>query len=56
MFTAKRTSGLITCCTLALAATSVSARDWPQWRGPNRDGRSIDFKAPASWPKELTKH
>jgi outer membrane protein assembly factor BamB len=29
--------------------------DWPQWRGPNRDAKVTDFKAPATWPKELTK-
>ena len=28
--------------------------DWPQWRGPNRDGHATDFKAPKEWPKELT--
>jgi outer membrane protein assembly factor BamB len=39
---------------LTLAVAHVSAADWPQWRGPNRDGKA-DFKAPASWPKELTK-
>jgi len=37
-----------------LAVVHVSAADWPQWRGLNRDGKA-DFKAPASWPKELTK-
>lgn len=31
----------------------VHAQDWPQWRGPNRDGRAVGFTAPASWPKEL---
>src|SRR5262245_19167838 len=40
---------------LMLAGAAARAQDWPQWRGPNRDGRAIDFKAPASWPKELTK-
>lgn len=29
--------------------------DWPQWRGPNRDAKVSGFKAPATWPKELTK-
>ena len=29
------------------------AADWPQWRGPNRDGKAADFKAPASWTGEL---
>src|SRR6185503_9615488 len=30
------------------------AADWPQWRGPNRDAKATDFKAPKTWPKELT--
>jgi outer membrane protein assembly factor BamB len=33
--------------------TNVRAADWPQWRGPHRDGKAADFKAPASWPGEL---
>jgi outer membrane protein assembly factor BamB len=31
------------------------ADDWPQWRGPNRDAHAEGFKAPATWPKDLTK-
>jgi outer membrane protein assembly factor BamB len=27
--------------------------DWPQWRGPNRDGAAADFNAPRSWPGGL---
>src|SRR5689334_1732828 len=29
--------------------------DWPQWRGPARDGVASTFTAPASWPAQLTK-
>jgi outer membrane protein assembly factor BamB len=29
--------------------------DFPGWRGANRDGKVVGFKAPAVWPKELTK-
>ena len=36
------------------AEAHVSAADWPQWRGPSRDGKA-DFKVPTTWPKELTK-
>ena len=36
-----------------LITTQLFASDWPQWRGPNRDGKAADFKAPASWPTEL---
>ncbi|HEV8292616.1 MAG TPA: PQQ-binding-like beta-propeller repeat protein, partial [Tepidisphaeraceae bacterium] len=29
------------------------AEDWPQWRGPNRDGKVTGFTPPATWPKAL---
>jgi len=29
--------------------------DWPQWRGPARDGVASTFTAPATWPAQLTK-
>jgi outer membrane protein assembly factor BamB len=32
---------------------SFAAADWPQWRGPNRDGKVEGFKVPATWPTEL---
>jgi outer membrane protein assembly factor BamB len=28
--------------------------DWPQWRGPNRDGTLTSFTEPKSWPDTLT--
>ena len=31
-----------------------SASDWPQWRGPNRDGTLAAFAEPRSWPERLT--
>lgn len=40
---------------IVLAAGVAAASDWPQWRGPNRDGRVTGFSAPKEWPKELTK-
>ena len=39
--------------TLALAVSSASTQDWPQWRGPARDGKAGEFSAPKTWPKEL---
>jgi outer membrane protein assembly factor BamB len=42
-------------CVILLVAGSVLAKDWPQWRGANRDGKASGFKAPEQWPKELTK-
>jgi len=47
-------AGLVICLTLLLAPAVSLAQDWPQWRGPNRDGKVTGFNAPASWPKELT--
>lgn len=33
-------------------AGSSYPQDWPQWRGPNRDG-ATSFNTPASWPDSL---
>jgi len=42
----------------ALAAATAAAQtgpgDWPQWRGPARDGVVASFAAPAAWPERLT--
>lgn len=40
---------------LVAGASRGLAQDWPQWRGPNRDGKATGFKPPATWPQELTK-
>src|SRR4030042_817015 len=50
----KLSRAMMVCCALAVCAGTVFADDWPQWRGPNRDGSVSGFKAPATWPKELT--
>jgi outer membrane protein assembly factor BamB len=34
-------------------ANAVAAAEWPQWRGPNRDGLATGVAAPSAWPKEL---
>src|SRR5580700_2996440 len=44
----------VSCMTL-LSTGIARAQDWPQWRGPNRDGKARGFEAPKTWPKELTK-
>jgi outer membrane protein assembly factor BamB len=31
----------------------AQGQDWPQWRGPDRDGHAA-FTAPQAWPKTLT--
>ena len=40
---------------LAFLTLQASAQDWPQWRGPNRDGAVSSFRAPAAWPETLTR-
>ncbi len=51
-----RTAWAITVCLAGLAMESLGlAQDWPQWRGPNRDGVAANFQVPATWPKELEK-
>jgi outer membrane protein assembly factor BamB len=43
----------------AFAAGSLTGQnrpaDWPQWRGPNRDGVIPSFTAPNPWPEKLTR-
>ena len=31
----------------------AAGQDWPQWRGPNRDGAVSSFRKPSSWPERL---
>ena len=42
---------LLSVLTLALALTPSRA-DWPQWRGPARDGHAVGAKWPAKWPAD----
>ncbi len=37
---------------LLLISGVTLAADWSQWRGPKRDGLSMEKGLPASWPKE----
>jgi outer membrane protein assembly factor BamB len=37
----------------AALAMPLSAADWPQWRGPGRDGRVVGLAPRASWPEAL---
>src|SRR5205814_5082888 len=44
--------GLVFGAALFVSLTSVAA-DWPQWRGPNRDGNVTGAVIPEVWPKAL---
>src|SRR4030042_1491610 len=50
----KRSSVVMVICVALIAASCVLAQDWPQWRGPNRDGKAAGFTAPEKWPGQLT--
>jgi outer membrane protein assembly factor BamB len=39
---------------LVSGSSNVSAQDWPQWLGANRDAKVEGFKAPKTWPVQLT--
>ena len=39
---------------LAGLLTVAWAEDWPQWRGPHRDGVAVGFPEPKTWPEKLT--
>ena len=41
-------------CLVLIGAGNLLAQDWPQWRGPNRDGKVTGFTAPQKWPTALT--
>lgn len=50
-----RRCSIVTLASLLMLACLASAwaQDWPQWRGPGRDGKVVGFVAPAQWPTEL---
>src|SRR5579862_8782665 len=49
-----RTRALVGACLAVTVAGGVSAQDWPQWRGANRDAKVTGFHAPQPWPPKLT--
>jgi outer membrane protein assembly factor BamB len=40
---------------MAIASAQSGSGDWPQWRGPNRDGAIASFTSPGAWPDQLTR-
>ena len=45
-----RTTALVLTCIVSSVAFGAWAQDWPQWRGPDRDGKASRFDAPKTWP------
>lgn len=43
------------CAMMLLVAGPATAADWPQWRGPARDGRIPTESLPDAWPESLSK-
>lgn len=44
---------LLSTAAFAAVVAPLAAQDWPQWRGPNRDGAVASFTEPAAWPEQL---
>src|SRR5262245_66199507 len=42
-------------CALSILAAQTPSPDWPQWRGPNRDGAIASFTPPKGWPNQLAR-
>jgi len=40
-------------CAFFLGGAALSAQNWPQWRGPNRDGAIPGLSEPTAWPEQL---
>jgi len=48
-------AGIIVTSFGSVLAGQGQSPEWPQWRGPNRDGVLTSFKEPATWPEQLTR-
>ncbi|MBM3475747.1 MAG: hypothetical protein FJX75_20975 [Armatimonadetes bacterium] len=46
----RQTVVLLLVCALLLSTACVFAQDWPQWRGPDRDGKVTGFTVPDQPP------
>ncbi len=52
MFDIHRRKGLLVLTVLLLSAGWAWTQNWPQWRGVNRDGHSMETSLLKEWPKE----
>jgi outer membrane protein assembly factor BamB len=49
------TSVLVVMCFVSTIGAQNASRDWPQWRGTNRDGAAAAFVEPKAWPASLNR-
>jgi outer membrane protein assembly factor BamB len=49
MMRTMRTRFLSLILVFSAGAAVLGANDWPEWRGPNRDGASTETNLPESW-------
>jgi outer membrane protein assembly factor BamB len=54
MHTRRTVPGLVVLVALCSIGLHAQSADWPQWRGPARDGAASAFRATAAWPEALT--
>ena len=49
------TASLVCCAAVVVGSQAVAADgdDWPQWRGPGRDGIVDEAKLPEIWPEQF---
>ena len=50
-----RVAVAVTAVIMTVGASGAGAQDWPQWRGPDRDGVAGGFEAPSDWPAALNR-
>ena len=43
---------LATILSILVLTSSLAAEDWPGWRGPRRDGTSLEKELPTTWSKD----
>src|SRR2546421_10454734 len=49
----RKNPGVLICVAWFIWGLTLSAQEWPQWRGPGRDG-AIAVSEPKAWPEKLT--
>jgi outer membrane protein assembly factor BamB len=52
-FISMPTAAVILLVLIGAVHAPADAQDWPQWRGPGRDGLITSFREPKAWPARL---